>query len=353
MNRISKTLSLVLPVLFAATRMASADSCDTVFDSNIRNITSDESSFTSLHTIYDSYCSASGEIKSEHAGFNFEAVIKAIPLKFGGESGSASQRMSSFCKNYSEIRFSDEWRNLALNTVSVEALKEYNVCRAIQAQYGVTISHSYAAPGGILVHFDFANPTTAFRLEFVTAGPKTDCGATAFSTDGNWQKLEKKAYEIKSNFEILCEREGTKGDDGSITYDATWVGIGTNLGAYSIPIQMDQLYSNELASEATASIAALEGELQAAKTEMAAITAANETKARQISGLRIEKHRALIGHPNPGGGFRMYGCGTDPNNIKAALCTNAYLSDVTAGMKSGGGGCGYGSYVVTCVYLGQ
>ncbi|MGX9117226.1 hypothetical protein ACWTU6_11145 [Mesorhizobium sp. BHbsci] len=112
--------------------------------------------------------------------------------------------------------------------------------------------------------------------------------------------MEKKAYEITQNFEILCEREPTINKDGTTKYDATWIGIGTNLGAYTIPMHMDQLYNNDLPSEATAKIASLEGHLQSAKNEIGTLSNDYTTRTKQITRLNIRNHKVMTGEHKSG-----------------------------------------------------
>lgn len=266
------TAALANPVL------AAEDSCDKVFEQNVRDVVVLDTSFQTLNTIYDNYCQASGETKNSHSAVDFEAVIKKIPTKFAGSTGSSTERVNKFCREYNEVRYQEQNLNLGVDTVSVAALEQYNICRSIERENGVRITHSTAVPGAITVQFTFLEQNRYLRLEHVASGPNLTCGTTAI--DGNWTQLEKKAYEFRQTFSILCERSGEAKKDGSTNYRATWLEIGTNFGPYSIPMPMDNVYNNELASASTEKIEGLNKQL----SENVAKLSAAETKISTLEG---------------------------------------------------------------------
>lgn len=282
MLRFSVSACAALIALHSSTAW-SEDSCDSVFTENIRNLRFEETSIAELNTIYDNYCSASGETNSKYLNTDLEAVVKKIPVKFSLNKGSASERMESFCKLYNEVRYKDEYRTVSTSEVLISALQQYNVCRKIAKESGVRVTRS-SGTTAFTIFFEFLEQNRVLKLEHVATSPNLKCSTT--SIDGKKQMLDSStAHEFRSNFEILCQRDQMILSDGTTEYQAGSVEIGTTFGPYSIPIFADALYNNQLASEATKTIADLTAQTQSDAATLAKLQTENEQLKKSLADL--------------------------------------------------------------------
>lgn len=182
--RLWRSIGSALAMIGAVSAFKEATACDAVYENATRNIMFDESSFSSLHAIYDRHCSLEGHLRNSSQSAGLDVVVRAIPVKFTGSASSSSQAMSNFCRDYRATRFSSSYQKIVSSAVVVEALDRYNECRRIKSN-GVLITHTFVDPGAINFNIELSNTNTVFTLENITHGPTVECGTTAFSDDGS------------------------------------------------------------------------------------------------------------------------------------------------------------------------
>jgi hypothetical protein len=276
-------------------------------------------------------------------------VIDAIPIGLKGNGQSNKEKADAFCHTYSTLRYDASHSSLAKDEVVTSALTSYNACKEIEGRTGVTVTHKFADPDAILVSFDFKNNNTFLRIQGVLANNMV-CRST--EAPGNQKVLnENSRFEMRSNFVIACGRTHPKSDKAK--YVPGSLAIGTNITSYTISLPADSIYNDSLASETTAKINGLQRSLTASQRDVEQLNSKLSDATKQINGLKMVPHRVLIGQYNPGGGLDFYGCGTDPNKLVANYCKGASQNIMTKGLETGNDQCGYASFIITCLYLGQ
>jgi hypothetical protein len=341
--------SLAIAAVVGHTTTVLAASCEDVYQNNVRDKYYSESDYSSLNTLYDNLCSSSGERKSQSWDSSMSVVVKAIPIKMTGNAKSDVERASAFCRYYSSLRLDTSHSVVARDEIVVAALQNYNACKEIEARSGVVVTHKFADPHSIVVNFDFKNTNQYLVIDGVLAANMT-CRSNE-APKGEEILSQQSHFEMRRNFAITCRRPDPTSDQAR--YAAGSLAIGTNVTSYTISLPSDSIYNNELASAATSKIRGLEASLQATQSEASSLAEKLAESAKKINGLRLVQHRIVIGQHNPGGGMEHHGCGTNMDVVKDSKCKGAHQATVVPGMGSGGHQCGYQSFVVSCIYLGQ
>src|SRR3712207_924761 len=92
---------------------ANAQSCETVYQDAVRNLEFTQRDYTNLHAIFDHQCRSNGEVNEASFSSSASLVIDFIPLDFTGDAQTVRQKTENFCRNYREIRFSDDHVQIA------------------------------------------------------------------------------------------------------------------------------------------------------------------------------------------------------------------------------------------------
>lgn len=119
--------------------------------------------------------------------------------------------------------------------------------------------------------------------------------------------------------------------------------IGTNIESYTLSVTADTVYSNNLASAATAKIKGLQESLDNELNKNVGLSALSD----RIGKLNVKATKANIGQFNPGGGM-FGGCGTNIDTLVAQFCGNAPKTFKLQTGNRGGGQCGYDEWIIAC-----
>lgn len=348
-------LSIVafIPVLALAQE---GDNCSAVYQTATRNLNINENSYSSLNTVFDAYCSASGEKKSKNKTIGVDAIISQIPIKFSGTSGSAEERFNNFCSTYKDVRFTTSASSSYSNQVVVDALRAFNQCEEILRR---NINIIYASPNDLSSVFSFQFGTnTSYELQGVT----TDKGLSCSVVDEDKKSIpaNKDSYlTFKRNFTVSCEREGSPKASGGTYYPRTGVVFGSNHGPYSMMFPAQEIEDVEFATALEQRMKAIENHVSAIKesTDQSIKTLQFEdTKNAQIvtnlkSNMSVKTLPVMYGQSNPvPSTFFHIPCNQDLNAWVQSQCPKqkTHLQHI---WTTAGGQCGYGYFVATCTSI--
>jgi len=354
--RIKLALCAALLMSSLAGERAAADAdCDAVYLTGTRDLVIDNEDRSSLYTIYDNYCDSKGNVNKTTAGIGIDAVVKAIPISFTGNYGNSSEAISNFCRNYQNVRYASDNRQITKNTVVVEALKNYNECKKIVSS-GVNISHAIVGLGGVIISFEKKDAVTQFEVQGVSLGPAITCGSTSLSSDNRWHSVDERTRAtVKGNASIVCKR--TPQGEPERIYPMSWIGVSTNVGAYTISLLPDSIIGGESAARLGSELATLSAKSDAEEdkiaTQQAEIKALQDSIEKIKSGTKFTTFKFWTGEY--GGTTPEYGDRYDPrdhkdvNEIGRRYCPTPAIMHVQQIRSTGGGCCGYAWYTGTCV----
>jgi hypothetical protein len=347
--------SALLMLNVAAQRALAEADCDAVYQTATRDLVIDNEDRSTLFTLYDNYCDSKGSTSKTSAGIGLDVVIKAIPISFTGNYGNSSEAVSNFCRNYQRVRYSNDNRQITRNTVVVEALKNYNDCKKIISQ-GVNISHAVVGLGDVIISFEKKDAVTQFEVQSVSLGPNITCSSTSLFLDSKWHAVDEKTHAVvKGNASIACKRAAIGTTEK--VYPKSWIGVSTNVGAYSISLLPDSIIGGETASNLGAEIGSLKSKNEADEekivSQQAQLKALQESIEKIKAGTKFSTFKFWTGEY--GGTTPEYGDRYDPRDNPDALvigrkyCPAPAIINVQQVRVTGGGCCGYAWYTGTCV----
>jgi hypothetical protein len=328
---------------------ARAEGCDDVYLNSIRNKYNSIEDYASYNALYDQICNADGERKNLSWESSMGIVIDAIPINMTGNGKSSEEKASSFCHFYHDVRYDSSHVAVSKDEVVVTALSNYNTCKEIESKTGVVVTHKFADPDSIVVNFEFKNTSTFLRIDGVLAN-----NMACRSNNAPWgqaQLSDRSHFEMRENFAITCAR--THPRENRNAYLPGSLAIGTNISSYTISMPADSIYDDRLASETSSKIAGLNQSFSETQKKLSETKEKLSQATNKISGLHMVQHRVMTGTWNPGGGYEFYPCYTKLDQVQDSLCKGAYKATTTPSYWRDGETCGYHSYVITCLYLGE
>lgn len=327
--------------------------CESVYQSATRNISFTETSYSSLNTIYDQYCSSTGERKSGTTGVGVEAVVKSIPISFTGSHASDEEKLTSFCKTYNSVRYTTTASSAYQDSVVNEALKSFNQCIDISRK---NIVIEVSQPTGTTAAFSFRfGSDVNYELQGVLLGGNITC-SSAFDSNDVRNVDETTHQKVSKNFSINCKRQPIDRSGGGKYYPKTSVILSSNVGPYTAVFPADEVLDIEYASALAARMATIEGRSTgiSQKLDELTLTTNNDraSAAGGISSLRngLKLHSYYVGrgehHHLLDKGAMPIGC----HNIDdwAAATCGSLQRHVNKGPDRGGNRCGYQHAIITC-----
>jgi hypothetical protein len=359
-------LSLRFPLTITALLVGcehAVATCESVYERATRNFLFTEDSHSELFALFDKVCERTGDLKTETTDTEADVVIKAVPIKFQGAHASSRDRVRNFCREYRSTRMSDKLSRVRTSDVVVEALENFNICMAVDADFDINVEHAFVDPGAIIFDFKFRGVNTRLSVSDVAHSKNIQCTSTNIKRDGDDDGRvtfgpEQDNIIAESSFNIVCRRVGEEDGAGGTQYQPAFVGIATDLGTYKVSMPADEIYSAELASDARAQISSLIASNTAISETLRKAESENTTLEQHVGSLqtRLDQSRVEVKHftlGDPGGPGIGYGCGIAATTVIAQLCEGAKqtTAPVQTGIRAGGpGGCGVASYVVGCMW---
>lgn len=361
--RRSSTTVIILAcsqVLLVDASLAQNDHCVAVYQTATRNHFMSEASYSSLNTIFDDYCNATGEVKSSATSVGFEALASKLPLKFAGQTASSQTRVENFCRSYSSVRYDTAASGAQSDTVVVDALRAFNDCLAI-SRANVRVIHT--APTGLEGTFSFQfGSGVEYRLQGVQTGTNLKCQMQ--SPNGELVDLGRSSnLTFRETFSAFCNREPhSTTADGRKTYPRTSVTFASNHGPFSVIYPEEEVQGVEFATAITSRMQATEARLtqlamvleESKKDTVALIDSKTGAVKTQLDtfrkNLNVKVLKVMVGEHRVHGLPHWYsdlGCG-DVNAWAKNQCPNHEIFPQMISTRHGDK-CGYTYYVITCV----
>lgn len=336
---------MVVSVLYIYSCQAMASDCADVYASATRNIKANERQASELLYFFNKHCESNGEISSATTGVNFEAVVKAIPMKFGAENSTAQQKLSEFCKIGTSL--STQWENESSysSTVIVPSLVNFNECVALQNK-GVRITHATQEPTSVMITGD----RTDANLIYIDAAAFNNmtCSSASFSSNGSKEPFDggKRLKVPDTGFNISCQRKEIV-ESGKKTYPLASVAIGTSEGSYTVVMPDEEFYGYDVASANRAKFTALMTEKNQLSAELGDKIRNLQTRLDNVSV------RPFAFHVADGPTFNNVPFAGDVNAVTpyaASVCNPDGSVPVLQVMTSfSGGGHGITTYAGACL----
>ena len=323
-----------------------ATGCDDVYRDAVRNRNFSESDYSSLNTVYDQLCTSTGEKNSSGWNVGLNVIVEDLPIGLTAGGKDNSEKVTNFCHNYHSLRYDASHKVAQSDEVVVAALKNYNSCKEIEFRTGVVVTHKFANPDALLVNFDFKNANTFLKIDGVLA---TNLTCRSNEAPKGQEALSKTSnFEMRANFVISCYRvrSSTPDKGAAYAYLPASLAIGTNIDLYTLSMEADSLYNNNVASDATAKIRGLQQTLSAEQGKNVELS---NFKAR-VDKMNVDIIPVVTGDAHPGGGGTWYPTNTNMDDVtKKLLCPGAVWSGWKRIATEGGGGHGYGRNAVVCI----
>ncbi|MGX1187443.1 hypothetical protein AB7M29_005122 [Pseudomonas sp. F-14 TE3623] len=339
------SIIMIVSALYVYSCQAVASDCADVYASATRNIKTNERQASELLYFFNKHCESNGEISSSATGVNFEAVVKAIPMKFGAENSSAQQKLSEFCKIGTSLN--TQWENSSSysSTVIVPSLVNFNECVALQNK-GVRITHAIQEPTSVIITGDRTDANLIY-IDAATFNNMT-CFSASFSSNGNNEPFDggKKLKVPNTGFNISCQRKEII-ESGKKIYPLASVAIGTSEGSYTVVMPDEELYGYDVASANRARFNALMTEKNQLSAELGDKIRNLQTRLDNVSV------RPFAFHVADGPTFSNVPFAGDVNAVTpyaASMCNPDGSVPVLQVMTSlAGGGHGITTYAGACL----
>jgi hypothetical protein len=251
--------------------------------------------------------------------------------------------MSNFCREYKSLRFDSAHKEVRSSSVVVEALRNYNSCKLIEARTGAIVTHKFSE-SGVVISFDLKR-NSVLKVQGVIAR-NLACRVNDAPEGVNKELGEQSAFEMNTNFSIVCRRAEDENANGNTSLKPASVAVATSVDAYVVSLPADTIYNNHLASDATAQIAGLTKSLKEVTENRDELI---KYKSR-MDDMKVEVASVIVGSPHPGFGGKLYACYTPTDLIKKDICDSAPYSRIDVIQRATGGGhCGYTRYAVVCL----
>ena len=267
MNRRAKfmTLSIALTSLFHEVVPAQdISSCNQIINSGLREYDIETQSDAVLNVHYENFCQANSSSSSTGVGIDFEAVIKAIPVKFLGSYSNASEAEANFCKNYSSEYSATHSAFEYQENIVTRGYDSYDQC--VQAQrLGLGAWHTVDSKSAVTLKFTAGVDRPIEVRSIRTAGRNISCRATNQTGDVTLNQVVKSPDYIAIN----CTRTSRQNSDGDTVFDEGVIQTAGNYGTYDVYLPPSQIVAERDAEVIYKRIGQLEN-LAAASAEVTA-----------------------------------------------------------------------------------
>lgn len=347
--------SSVLLLLFGSGVAFAQQTCQAVYQNAVRNIDLNTRQTVQASDLFDQHCETNGSTKSSSLSVGLEATVKQIPVKFSLGSGSASEKLQTFCKTFASTNFERSDSYSFQSNVVTESLRLLNQCLEIEKS-GVRASHVVNGQTSVTVRFDFETDKQQVMLRSVTYDEKAaTCTTTGINGSPTVVNSKLRQVLLQRSFAIVCRRTPTQLTNGTLVYKPLELSVDTNFGPYTVSLQGDQVYAYALASRNQAMVNSLKQEksqltanVATLKAQQAQTAAALDQANSRIAGVVVDAYTVVQGQG------ATVACPQDGGNI------NTYMSQICANRRFGGfrliangsgRRCGYSTYIFTCITI--
>jgi hypothetical protein len=290
-------VAALLSLVFSFVAIAQDDSCRDVLIYSARNESVETTDEASAARVYDQYCENDSVRAGTQFGASLDAVVKAIPIKFGLNAGSSEERLKSFCKVFSSDYTARKAHYQAMSQVVNESTRAWLACKQLAGQ-GVLFKPALAKTQAVIeVSRTNAAPTTVQGITY----DKSLLTCTVPNSDQSNKPLTaandtNKTLKDDSKWTITCTRLSKAGPAGETLYPDADISVSTSRGTFLLPIPADAQLPYRWASQFETRLGQLSG------TAAASLVEAGSDRCFVASGRRLQVCWGEADlSPNPGG----------------------------------------------------
>lgn len=188
--------------------------------------------------IYDSHCEGSSMKSGSNTSVGLGAVVEAIPINFSFGSGTNEEKLSNFCKTYSEKYLFDSSLSIDTSIVVRETLYAFNKCIELSkkdiyfypnistTQFVVDVRRG--SDDADILGFAYDNTLLA------CTAPSSDSSNTTVVVDQNTRKALSGDF-----YPVTCVRKPKIQPDGTTEYPKATLTISTSRSSFLMPVDGD------------------------------------------------------------------------------------------------------------------
>jgi hypothetical protein len=262
-------LAALSSVSFQCLHAQDLSSCNQIINSGLREYDITTQSDAVLNVYYENFCQSSASSSSTGVGLSFEAVIKAIPVKFLGSYSSDSEAQTNFCKTYSSQYNATHNSYHYQEKIVTRGYDSYDQC--VQAQkLGLGAWHTVDSKAAVTLKFTAGVNRPIELRSLRTDTNKISCKATDQKGEAALNQL------IKSNdyIAVNCSRTPETTSTGDKVYNEGVIQTAGNYGTYDVYLPASQIVAERDAAVIYTRIGHLEN-LAASSADVAATVPKN------------------------------------------------------------------------------
>lgn len=327
-DKLRLLLLVCVLAIFSGSAIA-ADSCVQVYRDAVRDFAFSIDAEDSYNALFSNYCKSDGSL-TEHA---LKTNFKMTDFIDGSSDGRyASKSLSEFCDIRAKETQSRSIDVSRTSLVQAAALRSFNDCEAILSKGNVLMTHT-SIPDGIAITVEL--PTNlSFAIDSIIATAGTTCtipNLDAASSNGKVIQVDAATGRVvlDKTFNITCTRVAETDKQGRHVARSEIV-VASSVGQYHAVMIEDTMYAPQLASEASARIAKLEADLQAASSSASTLEAELKKERDRFGALWIKADAAFSGGADPGKRGHPFDESVSKETIQAEICKDAIKSDIAS-----------------------
>lgn len=203
-----------------------------------RDLSSAKSDVLVAQSIYTNHCGSESQTSNSQTDVGIEAVVKKIPARFNLGTGSASQKLNSFCREMSRSDYLTERVDQQQSIVVREALTTFVDCirfsnKNVTFDPLISRTNVIVAIGRGGQKVEIQGVKVDEKLLACTA-PNSDTSSATTKADPDLRKTI-----ADGTYSISCARIPIDEKDGTLSYPEAHIGITSNQGPFSLTIPAD------------------------------------------------------------------------------------------------------------------
>jgi hypothetical protein len=222
--------------------------CGEVLKYAARNYTTDSRQNSIAKNTYDRYCSGDKSSSTSQFSIGIDAVLEEIPIGFKLGSGSTQERLSTFCRLFSEDFRAHSSKYAETNLIAPESVKAWSECVKL---YGEGVSFNpiiSTTQTTVVIEKKSADPIDVQGVQFDSAKlacsvPDTNTSAIRADADMN----TKKKLLSGGAWQVSCDRKPA-GSTDSPTYPQADLSIHTSKGTFALQVPADAVIGPQSAT---------------------------------------------------------------------------------------------------------
>ena len=300
--------------------------------------------FQEYDYVFDNYCERDGSTININMDTKVGVIIDDLPINFTSNNSSKEEKLKSFCKNYSSVRFVSNRYVSYKNNVQVAALQEFNECIDFLAR-GIAFEANQIGRSAGTISGTFKNRTTDLYVNAIVYDSSLlTCNISSEDIKPSPDLSKRESFRVNKNFAVTCNRI-VQIDKDRPYFPPADVRIETNEGGYYAHFEGDALNGFYLATDAKQKYETAIAERDKAVNGI--VTLLDHANKANIRVFRFY-------NGDPGGDSSLTGARLNCGDVKARAAANCggsryFLSGVPGMTGMSGGRCGYDYFNVACL----